>query len=369
MFTPSRRPVIAFALLVCLALSACSFTSLGNLRKHFAAVNKVEAATQSSVAGDLQADAGSDILAYKKYAAQIRDYLNKEKFTQLDAIADAVRLDKSRFSGGAWKLHKLYLGLKEPANSREAPDAEWELHIEKLKRWVARKPDSITARVGLADAYTEYAWQARGRGFANTVTENGWQQFEERLATAEKILTAAKRLRAKCPHWYAVWQTVALGQGWELSRYNKLFEEAIAFEPAYHYFYSNKAQFLLPRWHGDEGDWERFADETAERIGGKQGSIIYYVIATDLFYYYRDRTFFTETKISWEKIKKGFADLDETYGTSMHGLNELCRIAGQAGDRPFTQALLSRIGDNWDPETWKTRQYFEHYKAWAYDIR
>jgi hypothetical protein len=27
--------------------------------------------------------------------------------------------------------------------------------------------------------------------------------------------------------------------------------------------------------------------------------------------------------------------------------------------------LLTRIGDNWDPETWTNKEYFEHYKAWA----
>jgi hypothetical protein len=93
------------------------------------------------------------------------------------------------------------------------------------------------------------------------------------------------------------------------------------------------------------------------------------VIATDLSSYYKDRTFFTATQISWPKIKQGFADLEQTHGISMHNMNTLCQIAGQAGDRPFTKYLLTRIGDTWDPEVWTTREYFEHYKAWAYDRR
>jgi hypothetical protein len=69
-------------------------------------------------------------------------------------------------------------------------------------------------------------------------------------------------------------QILAKGQSWERSRYEKNFEAAIAFEPTYHYFYSEKAQYLLPRWSGEEGEWERFAEETSKRLGGKLGSII-----------------------------------------------------------------------------------------------
>ena len=60
-----------------------------------------------------------------------------------------------------------------------------------------------------------------------------------------------------------------------MDRYNKLFEEAIAFEPLYPHFYINKAIYLLPRCHGQEGDWEGFAEETSQSAGGKEGSMLY----------------------------------------------------------------------------------------------
>jgi hypothetical protein len=92
---------------------------------------------------------------------------------------------------------------------------------------------------------------------------------------------------------------------------------------------------------------------------------MYFEIAMDVSDCYKDRTFFTETKISWPKLKQAFADLEETHGVSIRLLNEFCRIAGQSGEKAYTKALLTRIGDNWDPETWTNKEYFEHYKAWA----
>ena len=43
------------------------------------------------------------------------------------------------------------------------------------------------------------AWQARGGGYANTVTEKGWQGFGENLAEARKVLPQAWKLQPDFP--------------------------------------------------------------------------------------------------------------------------------------------------------------------------
>ena len=263
--------LVSLLILVCLGGSGCGVAltalSRGKDQKAPAALSSSDA-KRLIVVPDLQADPATDIKAYEKYAAQIEVYLNLEKFDEIDRLADAVRADKARFTGGAWKLHKLYKGLSLP-NGRKAPEEIWQLHLNRLKRWTVQKPESITARVALADNYVGYAWAARGNEFASKVKEESWKPFHDRLAMAEGILNDARKLKARCPHWYLVMQIVAKGQSWEWEPYNKIFEEGVAFEPSYHYLYSEKAQNLLPRWHGEEGDWERFAEETSQRLGRK----------------------------------------------------------------------------------------------------
>ena len=46
-------------------------------------------------------------------------------------------------------------------------------------------------------SYVQMAWLARGGGYADTVTRDGWKLFQERLATAENALTNAWRLDSK----------------------------------------------------------------------------------------------------------------------------------------------------------------------------
>ena len=71
---------------------------------------------------------------------------------------------------------------------------------------------------------------------------------------------------------------LGLAQGWDAEAYDRLFEEATAFEPDYPPYYVTKAIYLQPRWHGRPGDWVRFAESAADLKVGKVGGALYYMI-------------------------------------------------------------------------------------------
>jgi hypothetical protein len=315
---------------------------------------------------DIQRAAESDIRKYRQYSTEIRLKLYGGNFDLLDNIAAELRTTKERFPGGAWKLSRFYIGIADVESEGTSSEAEWKTLIGKLEQWSKERSDSLTARVALAQAYTNYAWKARGRGYADTVTEESFRLFHERMDRAEKILNEAKKLPGKCPNWYVVMQAVALGQGWSLEKYNELFNEAVALEPLYPYFYYAKATYLLPKWNGERGDWERFAEEAAEKIGGKEGSMLYYCIVSNTSdYYSQSYTLFNEAKPSWPKLKQGYIDLESLQGTGNYNLNKICLLACLANDKPTAQAYFERIGNNYDPYVWKQERRFYNYKAWA----
>jgi hypothetical protein len=229
---------------------------------------------------DLNYDFSTDIHAVKAFDADVAELFRQEKFTELDCIADSLRLSKARFSGGASKPHIFYPGVRGPEG--HATDEDWEEHLEHAQGWVAAKPKSITARVALAESYASYAWYARGESTSDTVTGSGWKLFGQRLDKAKEILDEASSLEQKFPEWYAVMQEVALGQGWDRARETALFERAIAFDPSYYQFYRNHALFLAPQWNGGEGESAQFAQTMADRVGGKQGDLLYFEIAIQL---------------------------------------------------------------------------------------
>ena len=114
--------------------------------------------------------------------------------------ADIAKKNKDTFPGGMWKVHTIYLALEKPALHATAKD--WTKHIELLQKWSDRNPESITARVALAEAYVNEGWQARGNGYADTVSKDGWSIFENRAKRARETLERASKLSTKCPEWY-----------------------------------------------------------------------------------------------------------------------------------------------------------------------
>lgn len=156
-------------------------------------------------AAGLNGDLSTDVHAGRDYMGTIAGMLREERFEELDCLADRVRSSKERFSGGAWKLHTLYAGLSSPIQypMTHATEEDWKIHLQRLQRWVTARPKSVTARVALALAFIYYAEDARGDGYANTVSESGWKLFRERTAEAKRILEEASALSTKCPEWYS----------------------------------------------------------------------------------------------------------------------------------------------------------------------
>jgi hypothetical protein len=204
-----------------------------------------------------------------RYEEGIHTLFQQEKFETLDQMAAAARSTKARLPGGFWTLHILYGALTLPsAGTYDASENEWTKHLERLQRWVAQHPDSITARVALGAAQLQYAWRARGGGYADSVTEDGWRLFHERAEVAAKTLMDASSLQAKCPEWYLAMQLTARALGQSKEMQTAIFEKAVAFEPDYHYFYRAQAEMLMPKWEGEDGEMAAFAQQVADRIGG-----------------------------------------------------------------------------------------------------
>jgi hypothetical protein len=313
---------------------------------------------RSNVDDALNVDASVDIKAVNKYECAVASLLNHDEFDLLDQIASQARSSKSRFSGGTWKLAAFYVGLEHPP----AADPEWPDHIQKLQDWKSHNPESVTARIAMAVAYTAYGWEARGGGTADKVTAEGWRLFAERTAVAGKILKDASALKEKCPHWYAAMLDVALAQGMDPADEESLFQQAIAFEPLYDLYYRARAWFLLPIWNGEEGEIEQFADKTATQIGGQEGNILYFEIAAEVACPCNG---FDVKRLSWKRIQAGQAAQQRKYGVSLVKVNWLAKMAKTFSDPAVGERANAQIGDNWDEDTWKTRKVFDNFQGWV----
>lgn len=342
-----------------LALFFCVFATSGLLFAETSKPNVLPCALTKAEAAGLSVDASTDIKAIPNYKKTIYGLLKAGKFEQLDCLADLARLHKETFPGGVWKLHTIYDAVGKPPLHPTAED--WVVHMSLLRRWTTARPSSVTARVALAEGYLYYGWDSRGQGYADSVSQSGWKLFEQRAAQASQELRQASHLPDKCPEWYVVMQKVALAQGWKPRAKQVLFEEAVKFEPAYYYYYSNYANSILPKWDGTEGQVEGFLQKAADDIGGPSGDILYFQVAAYLLCCATEQPL----KLSWPRIQRGFNALEKRNGAAPENWNRLARMAVVYQDVVAANEMMSRIGTQWSEDIWHTYSYFESVKQWA----
>lgn len=124
------------------------------------------------------------------------------------------------------------------------------LYEEIEKPLFDRWPDRSKIWLLKGEAYIKKAWNARGGGYAYTVSDKGWEHFNERLATAEEALEHAWKLNPKDPEIAHQMMTVMLGQGGGRDRMELWFDRAMVLDPNDYDACSRKLYYLEPKWYG-----------------------------------------------------------------------------------------------------------------------
>jgi hypothetical protein len=113
------------------------------------------------------------------------------------------------------------------------------------------------------DRYVQAAWEARGGGWAHTVTPEGWKLFGERLAVAREALEkawAADPTDGRAPTHMI---KVILGDGGGKGQMEMWFRRAMANNPDNRTACGSKLWYLYPRWHGSHAEMLVFGRQCA----------------------------------------------------------------------------------------------------------
>jgi hypothetical protein len=100
--------------------------------------------------------------------------------------------------------------------------------------------------------YIDLAWDARGSGWASTVTDNGQRLMQQRLQIARQVFTQACD---KDPFDYTAPTQmigVVLGDGSGQPEMEKWFNKAVEAYPDNQDAYSKRMYFLEPKWYGSQ---------------------------------------------------------------------------------------------------------------------
>lgn len=203
-------------------------------------------------------------------------------------------------------------------------------------------PNSIAAVLAESIFWYQYAWDARGNGYARTVTPAGWKLFRERLAGARNVLDESKGRAAANPLWYYAMLQIATDEGWREEDFDAVYEEALKRYPDFFIFYFAKARHLLPKWGGDMDNYDDFVNRTVQATRATDGVSMY----ARLYWSYDgaqvEGNLFAESRANWPRMKKGFEDLMARYPDSYWNLNSFASFACKARDRETFVTLIGR---------------------------
>lgn len=114
----------------------------------------------------------------------------------------------------------------------------------------------------LAQEHTAQGWAARGTGFADTVTPQGWQEFGIHMRQSAVHLLTAWELHPEYPEAAGEMIRYAMAMGGVAGESERFwFDRAFAADPRYGTAFANYRWALRPRWGGSHSAMLAFGEE------------------------------------------------------------------------------------------------------------
>lgn len=279
----------------------------------------------------------------------------------LDRAFNDIAVEEPRFKNGQeageWKMPVALVWLENEFA------IDWEKNLAKIVAWEAAAPRSPYPYVLEALYWKRYAWDARGNGYANTVTKDAWALFGERLAMADAALEKARPFGINTPAWHEMKMQVAYARN--APEAQKLFTEATRRFPEYYKFYETALSYSLPRWGGSPDSIERLVREsiriTRPTLGTTMYARLYTLVAND-----RDvgAELFTKTRANWPEMKASIAELMQRQPQAHHA-SQMAQYACIARDREATLAALDKMREQGLTPKWPGPVSSDSCIAWA----
>lgn len=292
------------------------------------------------------------------FAAQITEWREQANIAKLEEVAERLRESHAKFRPGHSQLGLLYDVVAHGGLSELDPP--WAARLEFLEGWMQERPQSTTPRICASEMLVEYAWQARGTGTANTLSERERQLFYDRLTLAHEHALAAAELADDQPLVYLMLMRSSHGLTRDIAASRQHALRALQLDPACIEAVQTMGVALLPRWYGRPGDLHEFGTDAVNATRASQGNAMYAVLAQIVSEF--ESPEFTYRELKWNQIRQGYLDLIERHPEAISRRAELMLHACRAGDRDSAEAAFAAYGGSYEESGFDGEHYYEGYR-------
>ena len=222
--------------------------------------------------------------------------------------------------------------------------------------WRRRVKGSVFADLVEAMAFSEWAYAARGTGYANTVSTQNWRVFAYRTEMAAAALADVATRAANYPLWYALSLNVGLDQSKGKEELRAIFDRGVKIAPNNRPLYRRMLRILMPRWGGSYEEVDKFINDSYAQTAPTRG----YERYAELYSTYArmegdDLDLFRDTPAFWSGMRTGYLGLVKRYPKSDAVLNSFANFACRAGDKTEYNRLRSVMDKRISATSWTAK--------------
>lgn len=219
-----------------------------------------------------------------------------------------------------------------------------------------------------------HAWDARGGGFADTVTAEGRRLMEERLTAAQAALTAAYERDPERPHAPTLMLLVCKGRNRPRPEMETWFERAMRADPDNFQACLSKLEYLQPKWHGTPEEYIGFAWQCVQTGNGE--GLLPYAAAANIAanvplparfppgYLEQVEPYYAEHRV-WQVLHAAMTSLDRLRPELRWVRGDHVRFALVAGRHDLALRLLDEMGEDPRHGGFLFADDLSYYREWA----
>jgi rhomboid protease GluP len=243
---------------------------------------------------------------------------------------------------------------------------ELEQLLGRTSDWRRSVRDAAGAELTEVLLLREWAWSARGTGYAGTVSRQGWEAFALRVEMAAVGLREIRARASGNPYWYQLALQIGLDQQSGAEELDGIFAEGTHRFPNYLSLYSARMQPLMPRWGGSVGEVDAFIQSVADSHRGTLEPDEWYA---ELYSIYSgmerdDINIFAAGNADWARVRDGFDRLRRRYPRSDYIVNQYAKLACAAADADKYRALRPVVGARTSSLAWSEKRSLDSCDKW-----
>jgi tetratricopeptide (TPR) repeat protein len=197
--------------------------------------------------------------------------------------------------------------------------------------------------------YMLWAWDARGMGYANTVTPQGWRLMAQRLDLAEAALTKAYELDPSNPAAAVEMLAVVMGQNKARDVMEQWFQRAITADPDSLAACQAKLLYLEPKWHGSAEEMLAFGRQCLATRNWRGGIANMLIIAhMQLASYASNKEAYWHDPKVWDDISAVAARCVELHPENTYHRSVYAYWAWKCGRWDIANYQFKQLGDKVD---------------------